>query len=339
MRGHHHHRCSHHHHPPGRRGCGPGGVRRHPHALHKLIFFQFGISIIVASVIVGWAIGTPTLVEHEWIAVVGGAAVLWGAAGAISHRLVRPLSRVAQVARDIGDGALDSRVELRHAPGEIRELAEAINAMAGRIERQLDDQRALLAAVSHEIRTPLGHMRVIAELARAGETAKLAELEREIMDVDTLVDQLMASSRLDFSTLAPRPLDLADVCLRALERAGLAADLLEVDTDDSEVSGDAMLLTRAVGNLLENARRHGGGVAAVQIERDGDRLRIAVSDRGPGFSDEALAHAFERFRGGGKGSLGLGLALVKRIAEAHGGTARAENLRGGGARVLLEIAG
>jgi signal transduction histidine kinase len=301
-----------------------------------MIFFRIGVSIAVICAIVGVVIGKATLIEHKWLGICIGAGVLWMTAGAISMHLVRPLSRVAQVARDIGDGDLSSRVSLRHAPGEIGELATAINEMAERIERQLEDQRALLAAVSHEIRTPLGHMRVIAELVRAGDTERLVDLEREIMDVDTLVDQLLASSRIDFSTLSPRPLDLADVCLRALERAGIDAETLSVECDDTSIEGDAMLLTRAVGNLLDNARRHGDELESVTVTGDADRLRIAVRDRGPGFSDETLATAFERFRGGGDGSLGLGLALVRRIAEAHDGTAEAHNVDGG-AEVAIEL--
>ena len=323
----------------GRRGCGresSGWRGPPPPHLHRMIFIRFAIAIFVIMAIVGAIVGRTTLVEHKWLGICIGAVVLWITAGFISHKLVRPLSRVAQVARDIGTGELGSRVDLAHAPGEIGELATAINEMAERIERQLEDQRALLAAVSHEIRTPLGHMRVIAELARAGDTGKLAELEREIMEVDTLVDQILASSRLDFSTLARRPLDATDVCLRALERADLDSDLLEVDADDTAINGDPMLLTRAVGNLIENARRHGDSLEAIAISNGDGALRIAVRDRGPGFTDEALATAFERFRGGGKGSLGLGLALVKRIAEAHGGTARAANIDGG-AEVVIEL--
>lgn len=312
----------HHHRHRARWGRGHRG----PPLLHKMIFLRFAVSTAIVLVIVGAVFGEATLLEHKWLIICTGVAALWIAAGTITHLLLRPLSRVAAVARDIGDGNLESRVDLQRTPGEIGELATAINEMAERIERQLEDQRALLAAVSHEIRTPLGHMRVIAELARAGDTERLADLEREIMDVDTLVDQLLASSRLDFSTFTSRPLDAADICLRALERAGLDADLLAVETESTDIDGDAMLLTRAIGNLLENARRHAEGVESVTVTEAGGRLRIAVRDRGPGFSDEGLTNAFEHFRGEGKGSLGLGLALVRRITAAHGGSVTARNV-------------
>lgn len=267
------------------------------------------------------------------------ALMLWAGAGAIARRLVKPIGEVARVAREIGDGKLETRVTLRRPPpGEIADLAEAVNQMAARIAKQLSDQRALLAAVSHEIRTPLGHMRVLAELARDGELERLDELEREIDGVDVLVDQLLASSRLEFGSLDRRTLDAALLCARALERADVDVGLLEIEIEDSEVAGDAMLLSRALGNLLENAGRHAEAVTRVRVTGDSERIRFEVEDRGPGFADGELERVFEPFysRGHKGDSLGLGLALVRRIADAHGGAAFAGNTDAG-ARVGFEI--
>lgn len=271
------------------------------------------------------------------------ALMLWGAAGMISRRLVRPLGEVARVAGEIGAGKLSSRVRFhRRAPGELGELGLAINDMAERIEKQMDDQRSLLAAVSHELRTPLGHMRVIAELARAGDVDRLAELEREITEVDTMVDQLLASSRIEFDTIDRRALDAVDVSLRALERADIDASLLDIDIEDRQVQGDAMLLSRALGNLIENAQRHADKIVAIRLRERADRVEFAVVDRGPGFDPAELPRVFESFQRGARagrasaGSLGLGLALVRRIAEAHDGRAWARNVDGG-AEVGFEI--
>ena len=306
-----------------------------------MIFFRFGFSIFITFLIVGALVGRERFGENKWLTIGVAAIALWAAAGAIAHRLVRPLSRVAAVAQEIGDGDLSSRVSLgSRSPGEIRDLGIAINVMAERIEKQMSDQRALLAAVSHEIRTPLGHMRVIAELARGGDHARLAELEDEIALVDGLVDKLLASSRLDFDTLSLRPLDATHVCLSALERADLDASLLEVDTDDPSFEGDAMLVARAVGNLLENVQRHADAVELVRVEGTDDFICITVTDRGSGFDEELLGQSFTDFRpgnGGADGSLGLGLALVERIAAAHGGSITATNTETG-ASVALELA-
>jgi signal transduction histidine kinase len=234
-------------------------------------------------------------------------------------------------------------------------LAEAINDMAVRIERQMTDQRELLAAVSHEIRSPLARLRVLAELLRGGNVSEetLAKLESETLEIDALVDKLLASSRLDFGALSPRNVSARELALRAVERAGLAPELVVDETGAATLDADATLLERALGNLLENAERHGGGVAALRVTCDAARVRFEVTDRGPGFSEQALAHAFDAFyrgerpgaasvaeadRRGAHGSLGLGLSLVERIARAHGGRAWVRNREGGGAAVVVEVA-
>jgi signal transduction histidine kinase len=231
-------------------------------------------------------------------------------------------------------------VTLPRAPDELSVLARAVNDMADRIGKQIADQRELLAVVSHEIRTPLGHMRVLLDLARDGDDpATLDELEREVLEVDRLVDRLLASSRLEFDQIDRRPLMADALAARALARAELPPELLGVETDALALEGDATLLGRALANLLENARVHGGGLVALRVRREGGRLAFVAEDAGPGLPAAARERMFESFvRGGGGGKLGLGLALVQRIAAAHGGQAFAEDREGGGARVGLWVA-
>jgi len=279
----------------------------------------------------------------------GAGVVLWLTAGFLARRLTRPLDQIVSVARDIGDGKLDSRMKLgRHHTGELRELAETFNLMATRIQKQLTDQKELLAAVSHEIRTPLGHMRILLEMARDGDADPkvVAELEKEVLEVDSLVDQLLASSRLEFESLELHDLDAMDLARRALSRLDLDEALLTApEGEDADLSfeADPMLLGRALSNLLDNANEHGGGVKRLELQNGGEEITFAVEDDGPGFEEDDLDRVFDSFYRGDRragahhGSLGLGLSLVRRIAKAHGGRAFAENREEGGARVGITL--
>lgn len=278
--------------------------------------------------------------EAVALGLLAALVVLWGASGAIAWRLTRPLAQLVAVTRAIGEGKLSTRVRLPRAPDELSVLARAVNDMADRIQKQIADQRELLAVVSHEIRTPLGHMRVLLDLARdGGDPSTLDELERELLEVDRLVDQLLASSRLEFEQIDRRRLRADELAVRALARAELPAELLVVETEALTLWGDPTLLGRALANLVDNAQVHGGGLTALRVGRRDDRPCFAAEDRGPGLPADARDRLFEPFvRGDGAGKLGLGLALVQRIARAHGGDAFAEDREGGGARVGLCIA-
>jgi signal transduction histidine kinase len=273
---------------------------------------------------------------------------IWAATAKLTRRLTRPLRDLTRVTRELGEGKLESRVRLNHHHrGEVGILAESINEMAKRIERQLKDQRELLAGVSHEIRSPLARLRVLAELLQDGTTTPdlHGKIEREVAEIDDLVGKLLASSRLDFGALDLQVLCARDVALRALERAGLGAELLQDTSQSASVRGDATLLARALGNLLENAQHHAGGVERLSLRADAERVYFEVSDAGSGLSAEALSHGFDPFFRGtqdgqtsSRGALGLGLSLVRRIARAHGGDASIENranARGAVATIFL----
>ena len=272
--------------------------------------------------------------------------VLWGASAFVARRLTRPLNELERVTREIGAGNLGARVRLgRHQTGEVGSLADSVNEMAARIERQLREERALLAAVSHEIRSPLSRLRMLAELARTGNQTeeRLAEIESEIEGIDALIGKLLASSRLEFDALQRTSLDARELAARALQALSLPASLLDAPMS-ARLEGDATLLGRALGNLLENAKRHAGGPVGLRVVRQdlpsGPVIRFEVLDSGPGFPAGALTRAFDAFFSAGspdEPSLGLGLSLVARIARAHGGRAFAENRREDGARVVLEL--
>jgi two-component system, OmpR family, sensor kinase len=267
--------------------------------------------------------------------------VLWTAAAILARRMTRPLSLLIATTREIGSGNLSARVRLgRHQRGELRSLAESVNDMAQRIERQMKDQRELLAAVSHEVRSPLARLRLGAEILRADPRNERAldSIEQEVVELDGLVGNLLASSRLDFGTCNKQEVVVAELFRQVLSRHQLPEALLEDRSEGARAAVDATLISRALDNLIDNALRHAGGVSACCL-RPGDAgaraLVFEVRDAGRGFESDVLPRVFEAFyRGPGdapvaSSSLGLGLSLVRRIALAHGGDAWARNVEGG----------
>ncbi|HEX9296962.1 MAG TPA: HAMP domain-containing sensor histidine kinase [Polyangiaceae bacterium] len=290
--------------------------------------------------------------------IVVAMTMLWGASGAIARRLVRPLYELSRVAQDIGHGHLKSRVHLSRRHGmEFCMVGNVMNDMASRIEKQLADQRALLATVSHEIRTPLSRMRLLIEFARQKTEENLAklpqarhalgeleQLEREVTEIDVLVSDLLASSRIDFTAITRSRLDAVEMAKTALERASVDATKLAAPREPLFFEGDPTLVARAVSNLLENAKRHAGGVERLLVQTSPGFVSFIVEDNGPGFEPGEENRVFEpfykraAFDAGANGSVGLGLALVKKIAEAHHGRVHASTRRQGGARVAVEFA-
>jgi two-component system, OmpR family, sensor kinase len=171
-----------------------------------------------------------------------------------------------------------------------------------------------------------------------------AKFEREVIEMDALVGELLAEARISADALHKRTLDLHDVVRECTERLGMEKTPIAIESASRALSADPTLLSRALTILLDNARKHGGNGVSVRAERQGAMLRIAVEDDGPGLDPDDLARLFEPFtRGRGAHAdeqlgVGLGLYLVRRIAEAHGGHAFAENRNEGGARVGFTLA-
>lgn len=281
-----------------------------------------------------WASGAGPLAG---LAVVGGVGlVLWPLAWVAVFRIARPVSHLARVAGAMRDGALASRSELPLGDDEVGEVAEALDEMAARVARQLSEQRSLMAAVSHELRSPLGRLRVMVELSREQGVDMHDGLQQEIDGMDALVGDLLAASRIDFEALTPIPLLAGELAIRAVAAAEVDPAVLQ-SGPAVEVRVDPTLTVRALRVMLDNARRHGGGVTGLCITQ-ADGVRFSVEDDGPGFAAGEEEQAFQPFwRRGPEVGVGLGLALVRRIAEAHGGRAGAENRAEGGARVWIEL--
>lgn len=338
MRHRHHHR---------RPRWAPGWILAR--GIHRTVFVFGLVALTVGGLTGAWGLATlgPTPSATGVVCLsLSAMAILWPLGWLATWRIARPLRRLAAVASELQDGRLDRRSALVQEPGEVGEVSEALRGLADRLATQLRDQRALMAAVSHELRSPLGRARVLVEMAREGTAPPTLydELESEIAGMDGLVGDLLAAARINFEAIAPRVLSVRDVAAHALELAHLGADAATFDGEAGELVADATLLSRALSGLLDNGRRYGGTQVALLVSASPDRVRFTVRDNGPGFAPGDEVRAFEPFwrgptsdgRSAPRGE-GLGLALVRQIARAHGGDADARTRPDGGAEAWIDL--
>jgi len=280
-----------------------------------------------------------------WLIVLVGLAVALGVYP-IVRRLTKRLEGLQASVKRWGEGDLSARVP-QEGQDEVADLAARFNESAARIETLVRSHKSLLANASHELRSPLTRIRMALELmgTHPSEMTR-AEISRNIAELDQLIDEILLASRLD-----AREADMGTV--ENVELVGLAAeecarthaelDVSEgTDTDALTVRGVPRLLRRAIRNLLENARRYGGNDVSLELQAEGPQAKVVVSDRGPGVPPalrERIFEPFYRLPGASEreGGVGLGLALVKSIAERHGGSVRCEGRPGGGASFVITL--
>jgi signal transduction histidine kinase len=293
------------------------------------------------------------------------------ASGPLARRLSRPLERLTEAARRLGGGDLAARVpersgrrrwwRRRHGPaGEITELTRAFNEMAERVERLVRGQKELLANVSHELRSPLARLRMaLALLPRDGASeSRLADAERDLSELDRLIDDVLATARLEATGLPTR---LGEMDVRALltglaersrhDPAVAGKSVRVIDGPSLTVVADEALLRRAVWNLVDNAAKYGAPPITLAAARQGDRVALSVSDDGAGIAAEARERVLDPFfrldsartpGSAGPAGVGLGLTFARRVAEVHGGSisigaASTDAGRDRGCRVTISI--
>ncbi len=284
------------------------------------------------------------------------------AAYLVGARITDPIRRSAAVAARVDAGELTPRIELpRGVSSELHVLAQALNHMLDRLEAAFETQREFVADASHELRTPLtvlrGQVEVLATGDRADGSASAAELKRvealmlgEIARLTRLVDDLLLlaqSDRQDFLYTGTVALD--ELVREQWDGLSLIAERrFEVGTlAPATMLGDPDRLAQALRNLARNAIAHTSpptGVVRVDLTLTRPGIaRITVSDNGRGIAPEAREHVFERFyrtdraRTRAQGGAGLGLAIVRAIADAHGGSVRVTESALGGAAFELDL--
>ena len=276
------------------------------------------------------------------------------AAGAypVVRRLTRRLESLKQGVERFGAGALGQRVD-SSGRDEVAAVAASFNQAAERIELLVGSHKTLLANASHELRSPLARMRMALSLLEetsddakdAAQRERLArELRTNIGELDALVDEVLLASRIDAqaATFTRAPVEV--IGLAAEEAAQVGAEL-QASEAQLIVQGDERLVRRALRNLLENARRYGGSEITLNAARSGGLVELRVCDRGPGVPEALRERIFEPFfrlpgHAEREGGVGLGLSLVKQIAERHGGRVRCEArdaAQGGGSCFVLSL--
>ncbi|MCA1688909.1 MAG: HAMP domain-containing histidine kinase [Actinobacteria bacterium] len=267
------------------------------------------------------------------------AAGLLGAAGAalLTQRGLRPLRRLADGAREIADTHDASRrLPAGAVGGELGELTRTLNRMLDSLERARATERRFLADASHELRTPLTSLRGnAAYVARHGADADaLLDIEADVARLARLLDDLLALEREDAASRPSEAVRLAEVAEAVCDGH---PDVEVTIEDDVGVRGERGALERALGNLVENARRHGPpeGTIDVTLRRRGATALLSVTDRGTGLDPAQVELAFQRFWRGpaaGRPGSGLGLSIVAATAARHGGRVAVD-----GARFTLEL--
>ncbi len=295
-----------------------------------------------------WSLGIATA-----LALIGAALLAQAAASTV----LRPVARLGEAARRLGEGKLDTRLRVT-GTDELAELSRTFNRTAERLERRVDElsqreaaSRRFVADMSHELRTPLTAITAVTEVLEE-ETDSLDPMiapavrlvVSETKRLGELVENLMEVTRFDAGTarLVLDDVDVSDLVTACIDaRAWL--DAVELDAPRGIIAQlDPRRIDVILANLIGNALKHGGSPVRVRVRQDGDELVVEVADNGPGIPEDILPHVFDRFfkadasRARSEGS-GLGLSIALENAHIHGGEISAANNPGGGAVFTLRL--
>jgi two-component system sensor histidine kinase MprB len=278
---------------------------------------------------------------RDWILLVGGMGVAAAAvlAAFVAAAALKPIQRLTKAAENVAaTGDLSERVDAT-GNDEIGRLGRRFNGMLAALEESVGRQRRLVADASHELRTPLTAARANVDLLREGKLPEeegrraLDEASIELDALTTLLSDLVELARGEERKLRVEDVQLDELVEGVVERAKVRAPHATFVTSltPTKVKVDPILLERAVSNLLDNAVKYSPAGAPIEVSvREGE---VVVADHGPGVAEEDMPRIFDRFyraaASRSKPGAGLGLAIVREAAEAHGGHATVESSSGG----------
>jgi two-component system OmpR family sensor kinase len=319
---------------------------------------QGGKRIVVAGVSLATRdAALDKLDDSLWIGVPPALVLASIAAYFLAAAALAPVERMRSRAAMISTDEISTRLPLPEAKDEIQALGRTLNAMLDRLEEGLNHERQFVANASHELRMPLAVLKAELEVAlrERGNQAQLrATMHSAIEETDRIVklaEDLLLLARAHDGTLplAPEPLPVVELLEALGERFApvVAESGRELVVDRSAVPAGASIradpdrIRQAISNLVDNSLRYGDGPVTLSAYEAGGRIELHVSDRGHGFGEELAGRAFDRFSRAdvarGRGGVGLGLAIVRTIAQAHGGQAGARDQPDGGADVWIAI--
>ena len=283
-----------------------------------------------------------TLIGLATIGLAGVAAGLI-VATVLAGSIARPLQHLAEVTKRLGGGDLSARAGREKGAAEFRQMAAAFDEMADRLERLVRAQREFAGNASHQLRTPLTGLKLRLESAAAKAPPELqkdlAAAEHEADRMAEIVGRLLTMARLVETGSAPDT-DIANVVDRAAarwrDRAAASATTIRSVGPSGVVKADPNDVGQILDNLIDNAIRYAPGEITIDIEPEDDYIRLVVEDRGPGIPSDELDRVTDRFyrgRGSSPGGSGLGLSLVRELAERWGGRVAVKQAEGGGTRV------
>lgn len=308
------------------------------------------VTLVAATPLDDVQAGLTELTQALAVAIPVLVALIAAMAWVLVGRALRPVHAITDQADRITAANLHERVPMPGGDDEITHLARTMNAMLGRLEASTTRQRRFVSDASHELRSPVAAIRTEVEVALLHpDRADWAVVARNVLAederLDRIVTDLLLLARLDEDPGRARP--TVEVDLDELVRAEAARTRrLPVDLTGvrpAKVPGRPEELARLVGHLLDNAARHGRHQVAVAVVPDGRRVVLTVDDDGAGIPPARRAEVFARFgrleeaRARDTGGAGLGLAVVRRIVQAHGGQVHVDEAPLGGARVVVEL--